>query len=464
VSISPELVRQEVASLHRFIEPIIRMCSDMRDDHPVYTPPSREFFVHIQRLGNETLRFLETFPESVLKEQDQRLARSRRQKLLSLKAAWEELHEYIRPALDADSLHLPTPLITALHDRLHEFKRWGKYRFTLFHTTEANYFQIPASMARQTADKVADLVKGTKFPSSLGLLGIPYSQGDGCFLNCILAHEIGHFVYQEDAATTIAKKIDRTLLKLTSEIGELDEQDISFCTDLLTSWTEEVFCDLFALCQIGPAFSFALSQLTGASFLIDQPDGEPADFYSFMPTHPADVSRLKAHQQLLERSGWWDIIKGWTSAPVEVLRKCSAGSPLLTIEVGSLPEGVTQERFLQCHDEMCDYMLTYFVKSSPDMTKHVQVFEKQSAVISEYLRRAIVPSTIVIDKEDVYPSAIVLLNAGFRFLLEDFGLLFNNIEGEDANSIEARSRLIRRIELWLLKALEDHRLLVNQDE
>ena len=435
------------------------MCSDLRDDYPVYTPPSREFFTHIQTLGTETLAFLEAFPQRILK--DPRTASSKRQKLFSLKAAWEDLHEYVRPALDADSLHLPTPLITALHDRLHEFRKWRDYRFTLFHTIEANYFEIPASGARDTADRIAGLIGGTGFPPSLGLLGIPYSQGDGFFLNCSLAHEIGHFIYQEHASSVIAGEIDNTLQRMTDEIGELEEQDMSFCTDLLSTWTEEIFCDLFAICQIGPAFSFALSQLIGSSFPIGQSDGEPADFYSFTLTHPAEVSRIETQQKLLDRLGWWNVIKDWKSAPVEVLRKCSLGSSYFTIE-SDLPEGVTQARFLKCHEEMCERLIAYLLTSSPKMDGHVRVFEKQAEAISQYLRRAVVPSTIVIDGEDIYPSAVILLNAGFRFVLEDLSLLFDNIQNGTPDSIEARSKFIKRIELWLLKALEDCRLLTHQ--
>ena len=62
----------------------------------------------------------------------------------------------------------------------------------------------------------------------------------------------------------------------------------------------------------------------------------------------------------------------------------------------------------------------------------------------------------------MHPRPVVLINAGYRFLLEDFSLLLENIEGEKSDLIESRSRLSARLELWLLKALEDHRLLTKQ--
>jgi hypothetical protein len=54
---------------------------------------------------------------------------------------------------------------------------------------------------------------------------------------------------------------------------------------------------------------------------------------------------------------------------------------------------------------------------------------------------------------------VVLINAGYMFLLEELPTLLANIENEKSSSVESRSRLSARLELWLLKALEDHRLL-----
>jgi hypothetical protein len=112
VTVSDELVRQEVSELYRFIEPMVRLCSDLRPDYPVFSNESQEFFGHIQRLGEKNLRYLEGAPSDILK--DPRLSSTKRLRLLDLRYLWENLHEFLRPALDADSLHLPNPLIAAL--------------------------------------------------------------------------------------------------------------------------------------------------------------------------------------------------------------------------------------------------------------------------------------------------------------------------------------------------------------
>jgi hypothetical protein len=461
VNVTEEIIRQEISDLHSFIEPMVKMCSELRDDHPVFSSHAHEFFSHIKRLGNETLAYLRVFPEEILS--DSRTASSKRQRLLSLRAGWEGLHEYLRPALDADSLHLPTPLITALHDRLHEVADWSSYHFTVFHSAEANYFEVPSQMVREVADKIAALIGGTQFPPCLGLVGIPYSQVDRFFSNVILAHEMGHFIYQECASHDLEEVIDSVLENMENDVGTLEASEIALCKQLVSSWAEEMFCDLFAISQIGPAFSFAFSQLVTASLLIGRADGEPADFCVFAESHPAVVNRFYWHRKLLERLGWWQEIHNWSSSPVLVLQSCRKPSAFFTVELEeSPPPAVAQDRLLKCHEELCAFLIEYFLRSEQMPICDLSDFKLQSPIISQYLQRAIVPSTIVIQGEAVYPKPVVLINAAYRFLLEEFSLLLSNIEGEDPKSIESRSRLTARLELWLLKALEDHRLLTRQ--
>lgn len=463
MTVSEEVVRQEVTDLYRFIEPLVRKCSELRADYPVFSDSSRDFFGYFEKLGNESLRYLETLPEQILKDQDPRLAATKRQKLLlPFRSAWESLHEHLRPALDADTLHLPTPLITALHDRLHETAEWRSFRFTLFHTDEANYFQLPSNMVGDVANQIAAQVGGTQFLPGLGHLEIPYSQADGLFLNTILAHEMGHFIYQSYASHDVEIEIDTALERMVKLTGELDERTAALCEELVSNWVQEVFCDLFAICLIGPAFSFAFSQLIGASMLIGNSDGVPDDFYRFEWEHPADVARFHSHRKLLEKLGWWQEIQSWSSAPVQVLQKCMKRSRRFTVEVGNiLPKKVTQNRLLQCFTEVCTALIDYVPTIVKVRDNDIADFKDQYPVIVQYLQRAIVPSTIILEGRVVHPRPIVLINAGYGFVLEEFSHLLSNIQGVNPKSIGSRSWLSGRLELWLLKALEDHRLLTG---
>lgn len=460
MTISEELVRQEVAELYRFIDPMVSLCSNLRSDYPVFSDESREFFDHIQRLGSQTLLYLEGASDQILK--DPRLSSTKRQKFLDLRTLWESLHEYLRPALDADSLHLPNALVTVLHDRIHETDEWSTYRFTLFHATEANYLQLPMGVVGTVANNIAALVGGRQFPAGLGHVGVPYSQADGLFLNCTLAHEMAHFIYQEDVSHDAEDEIEGALERMEKEVGELGEDGITLCQKLVSSWVQEVFCDLFAICLIGPAFSFAFSQLIASSMLIGSAKGVPEQFYQFGPDHPADLSRFQNHRRMLEKLGWWPEVRNWSCSPVQVLKTCTRHQPSFTIDIDEgLPDTVSLDRLLQCYNEVCNWLVGYVPTRVSGCRDGIADFHMLSPIIAGYLQRAIVPSTIMVKGKVVYPPPIVIINAGYQFLFESLPLLLKNIKGEDPDSVESRSRLTKRLELWLLKALEDYRLLTG---
>ena len=149
------MVRQESAALFRFVDAIVRRCAEIHE-YPVYAETSKTFINHMSVLGTETKHFLEQFPESA--EKDKRTANSKRKKLHSLRISWEALHEYLKPALDADTLHIPSPLILALQDEIHKVKEAGMLKFTVFHSDRVNYLQLPPGTIKETADLIAELV------------------------------------------------------------------------------------------------------------------------------------------------------------------------------------------------------------------------------------------------------------------------------------------------------------------
>ena len=453
-----EAILQEASQLHGFVESIIRICTDLRDDYPVFAPASLRFFDYVVKLGKSTQGYLEIFPSFYRKSDDDRIARSKLQKLYSLKTGWEALHAYVKPSLDADSLHLPSALITAFEDIVNGVEDWASYKFVLFHATEANYLQIPSGMAREVANDIAISVGCDPFDPNLGLVGIPYSQTDSIYLNCVLPHEFAHFLYQEYCIADVEDQIDSD----ASKLSYLDSDDLSLCLGEIKSWVEETFCDLMAVCMIGPAFSLSLARLISANALADRPDGEPGDSYSFKDGYPADVARLHFHRKLLETCGWWHLIDTWHCPSVEVLAKCATWSNFLVVE-GAFSTSVKTSDLMEVYSATCQWLIPYCSSYFPEIASQVSDFQIQLPEITKYLERAIVPSTIWVGESVVHPTPVTLLNAGLYFLLEKLPDLISQIAGQNASSVETRSRIGARVELWILKAIEDNRLLARQE-
>jgi hypothetical protein len=315
-----EDVRHDAAALHRFIDSIASGCK-VAGGYPSYAKSSTEFFKYILSLAEKTKAYLARFVEDLdpqLAVDDPQDFYDRTQKIRNLRLNWFELHKLVKPALDADTLHVPCSLINALTARLQMIKGFEKVRFTVLHTNHLNYFQIGARSVRDFAAEIAKNVPDAPdFPKNLGIIAHPYSQSSSIFLNFALAHEMGHFAFQERGeANQILPAIIKAL-KVSTKGVKLGLRDPEWCRDQVLDWCEEIYCDLFALWLIGPCFSFSFIELFALSRLASG-TGRTGDTLppiaseaSFKDSHPATAFRIGEHVRFLKSKelGWWDEIK-----------------------------------------------------------------------------------------------------------------------------------------------------------
>lgn len=329
----------------------------------------------------------------------------------------------------------------------------------MFHSDEVNYLQVPSGIVKETADSIADVIGGKRFPANLGLIGMPYSQSSAFFLNCLLTHEMAHVAYQEFYGADVSAKVDAVLQGLVDQTTGMSDRDIILSRGLLERWVEEVFCDLFAICLIGPAYSFSLIELTGATLLARSTVLMQDPFHSFMEYHPAEVARFRTHLRMLKKLGWWNEWKGIRACHIDVLEGSETRSSNLRIE-SDIPVAIGDNEFIEAFFQLCDWLMDYVAGYVQTSSNAIPAFRAQSKTISEYLSRAVVPSTIVVKGRLENPTSIVLINALFRFYLEGIPSLVANVEAKEPRSIvKAHSEFVDRLELWALKALEDCTLL-----
>jgi hypothetical protein len=456
--------RHDTASLHRFVSSIYKNC-DPREGGKSYLPSSDEFFKYIRALGNRTLEFLETFSASITASPSYNF---HRQKLWTLRTSWFELHQYIKPAADAHTLSLPGPLIEGLLARFHELADFADTSFAVFHIDELNYLQVIASGIRGiAADMAAIIPNAPTFPEKLGLIGIPYSQSSSVFLNCLIPHEMGHFAYGEKSiAAALATGISASLNKAFAGIS-LDVQTRKWLTDVLQSWSEEIFCDLFAIWLIGPCYSYAFVEIVDLPNILTPTAGlnvsGAGSSLAFSPMHPGFLFRVKQHVELLKKLGWWSEIDVSKSHYYKVLEL----SETLPDSSFTFPRGAT----------FAAPALRAFFEVTPLVDQQVRAimtgidtglteYRKFRPVVQEYFRNGVVPSTILNpgDSTTAFPSPVTVLNSAYTLYLESLDWLISGIQGQDCKLIEHRQKWTEKLEMWTMKAIEDHKLLVGQKE
>jgi len=314
-----------------------------------------------------------------------------------------------------------------------------------------NYLHRGQAHLREAIQQLEELLWPKELPAfldGLGIVGLPYSQSNALFLNCLLYHELGHYVYGKLGLQESANRLlEPPIIRVFPSLGR---SDCNYLTEKLHPWCEEIFCDLFAVRMIGPMYTFVYADLLGLLGALD-----PKDIPLFSPTHPSDSVRIREQLNLLKSTKWWDYL---TQKQVPELSRME---PIAYTELPAQP----------CRDdsvlERLPQLVNIFEEIMPGLRSLAEdVVGDRGAAREEFcqeyddihacLAHGLVPSTVVPSDRPVFDHHLVaLLNSAFFF---DFGAidqLFEMAEGKQPDSVADQAFLRRRVEEWTLKAAED---------
>jgi hypothetical protein len=270
LSIGDQLVR-EVSALYGFVDSTSILCSRVPQS-VAFTEPSFKFFQHVGKLAAATKSHLSAFDIAKAESANEDDFHEMRDELRTIRSAWKELHQFIKSAIDADTLNQPSALISFMVSRLRQIQGLSDTDFAIFHTDKFNYLQVNPTSIRETLKELIFIVGGEEFPPSLGLIGIPGTQGSSVLMNCLVAHEIGEYVYAEKQLINHFQPEVETALGLVfgTEYPSLPRTTKSFYIDTVLKWSKELFCDLFAVYLVGPSYTIAYIELFDLLNLLDK--------------------------------------------------------------------------------------------------------------------------------------------------------------------------------------------------
>jgi hypothetical protein len=299
----------------------------------------------------------------------------------------------------------------------------------------------------------------------LGLIGIPYSQSSSIFLNSLIPHEMGHYVYQQRGfGNGLTQKAS---VHLNSVLGPavLSPIDRRWCIDKISSWAEEIFCDLFAVGMIGPAYVFAYIELLDLARIPTDPSTSSHEEYlSFGSSHPADFCRLAQHSAFLRDLGWWPLIAEFKTHYIHVLKQVEMVQSDAYIFHSDMPNLATSalKAFIYLMPDVKDVVVSVLA----GLDSGVSAYKKFAPLVQDYLHAGIVPSTVWMapTEEDslsefLHPDPISVLNTSYKIHLESVDILLKQV-GKPPDAVDARSEWATHLELWASKAFEDYLLLI----
>jgi hypothetical protein len=452
-------ITNDAASLYRFVESIQTFC-ELQRGFPAYLEGSKVFLSLIEELSRSTKKYATDFPAGLPNNSDD--YRVYRQELRTLRYGWYYVHRFVKPIADADTLHLPGPLINSMVRRLRSVKSFEESKLAILHIRELNYLQVIASGVRDAITQISSFVgSSASFPSDLGLIGIPYSQAKSVFLNSLIAHEIGHFVFEKrQLKDVLAPKIHAILNSTFAPVKDvvLKISDSRRIPTALADWSEELFCDLFAVRFIGPCYSYAFIEIFDLTNYLSLDGGldknAAALAVEFSYSHPAYLYRIQKQVEMLKSIDWWRHIRTSKSTCQKILEN----SESLGADYFSFPFGADlQKYFIDCLNQVLTEISALIEESLGGLDTGVTEYSRLSRTVKDYLLEGVVPSTIR-DPDSgkrTAPETVTVLNSAYQLYLDDLPELIGRIEGQKATSVEHRARWTENLENWTLKALDD---------
>jgi hypothetical protein len=440
----------DAAVLHRFADFLEEYCKEQERSQR-YVDASGDFFKYTETLAREIklqlshdVQRASRFPPAIAASRTGIL----RRKMLILKDYLRLLHTLVKPAADAHTLSIPAPLINLACDQLHQIEGMSDSRIVVLLTPQLMYFQRPHTYVKQNAGRMKNFIPQAKFPTRLGFIELPYSQGTSFFTNLAIYHEIGHFVYEE--LSTLRPKNphiarlesvkDQALAKFPLQE---DPQVRKLAAKITESWTQEIFCDLFALRLVGPAFSFALVEILSMLGSLSQ-----EATITFDEEHPAPACRFAEHVKLLREDSWWDAIAYIEPEQKKLLEKL-AKIPSTDYKVYSDGPRRLMGAFVHSIVPAIEKLVR---QVTPKAAPAARRFRDSRKTVEDCLRVGVVPHA----NKSPAPDPVSIINSAFCFYLTSFPAVVTKFEGTEAeNDVEIRSKWTKKLEDWTMKAIED---------
>ena len=212
------------------------------------------------------------------------------------------LHDLLALLDGAEIKDTPSPLVPALRQLTREYI--PNAELVLASKSELNYSFIEVGKNIKDLLSLAGLGEAAKgFPDPFIVVTFPAVESDNILLHSVIAHEIGHGIYQRQRLSekllptiNIDKKIISTLaakifqskvpktgskkegskqLYLYPSEVEIQAAVAEFVNTTIENWIEELTSDAIALALFGPAYFFAIIHLVASFQLLDNPSPPP---------------------------------------------------------------------------------------------------------------------------------------------------------------------------------------------
>jgi len=452
---------------------LLRLCEELESfvragrSRKTYLRETERFLEYL----NASLSAIKRFARQVIVERTPLdLQKVRLKDFGEIETALDRLYAITKQAIDADSLAIPFSLVTYLNDQIHKFECADSSSLVVLCGSDLMYYKWNLKPFRDLTVRLGTRIQNyPPFPNDTGILEFPYFAANDVLLNCIFFHETGHYLYEKaNLHDALQSRIVNDFFEFASKEKLLDvlrdplidwRNLLNYVRTLILRWTDELFADIFAIRTLGAAFHLACRELEHVLPSVTRQSRH------FSDTHPADDFRFKVHAKWLREGEWLKVLEQRVPTVYNKLVACEKLKVEGTdFEIHCRPPIDDERGALTCR--IHGWMQTEFDRLIPliedkssellqALEKPIVDFNRHDRSVTALLEHGVVPSTLF-DSEGnaIHPLPTTILNSGYFFYLSGMDALLRRIKSGD-HRIDKRVTLIRRLNEWLGKALDD---------
>ena len=460
---------------------LLRLCKDLSEfiisgqARKTYLEETEHFLEYIKKSLKAVDKFVR---QTVSKEIAPPLVNSKLREFDFIRKAISWLYILVKEAIDADTLSIPYSLTILLNHIAKKLQKLEKVSIVILGSSNLMYYKCNLKHLRNlTRHLESTVIKDYPvLPEDIGILKFPYCAAQEVLVNCILFHEMGHYIYENtNLEQQFLNDIESNLTKFVQDkkiIEELKPKDPDLACNklfiyvggLMLSWADEIFADIFAIRVLGPAFYLAcleMEQILSTDIERNR---------NFSRTHPADDFRFKMHAKWLSKGKWDDTIRNRTPEIFDRLTVCK--KLRLKNNYFSISCEPPLDGNKAIKEKLHKWMFKEFKKMVVKVEKEVLIktasqkpiddFSKSDNLVTIALEHGVVPSTLYDrNKQKHHPSPTTILNSGFFFYLGGMDRLLEKVENNDSD-VDKRINYEKRLNQWLAKAIEDWKILLEE--
>ena len=202
----------------------------------------------------------------------------------------------------------------------------------------------------------------------------------------------------------------------------------------MADWSEELFCDLFAIQLVGPCYSYAFIEIFDLSNHLNSEGSLDLEATSlplqFSSSHPSYLYRVRKQAERLKILKWWEHVYKSKSASQNLLEQ----SEKLSLDRFSFSpfEQELQHCFVEALEKIIADITEAVEGSLPGLDTGVEEYARLNERVKDYFLEGVIPSTIQdpASHKAEFPDAVTVLNAAYQLYLDNLPELIAKIKGQ----------------------------------